>query len=147
MTGDADMVPAVRAAFDICPAPTRAGLMLLHGMILASAAELPAIGRVDVGLRWGQPAYLTPETGAACSLRIGPVPGEAFGLFVHCQTGLIGAFLDGPGVGMRGQGNRAVVFRAAEEVPKVLGVLIGQALTYHLARKGRLGGGGHRTAG
>jgi hypothetical protein len=136
MTGDPDMAAAVRAVFDACPAPARDGLMLLHRMILARAADLPAIGRVEVGLRWGQPAYLTPATGAACSLRIGTVPGGEFGLFVHCQTGLIGAFLDGPGAGLRRQGNRAVVFRAADEVPEVVEVLIGQALTYHLVRRG-----------
>ena len=136
MTVDPVLPPAVRAVFDDCPAPARAGLMLLRRMILARAADLPMIGRVTEALRWGQPAYLTPDTGAGCSLRIGPVPGAGFGLFVQCQTGLIEAFVDGPGAGLRRQGNRAVLFGAADAVPEVVDVLIGWALTYHLARKG-----------
>ncbi len=136
MTGDAAMMPDVRAAFDACDGPVRAGMMVLRGMILARAADLPVIGRVVEGVRWGQPAYLTPDTRAGCSLRIGPVAGAGFGLFVHCQTGLIDAFLDGPGAGVRRQGNRAVVFGVGEEVPQVVGVLIGWALTYHLGRTG-----------
>jgi hypothetical protein len=135
MTGDPAMAPAVRAMFDACADPTRAGLMVLRRMILARACDLPAVGRVEEALRWGQPAYLTPDTGAGCSLRIGPVAG-GFALFVHCQTGLIDAFLDGPGAGLRRQGNRAVLFRVADEVPEVASVLIGWALTYHLVRKG-----------
>ena len=128
---DLELPMAVRAVFDTCPAPARAGLMALRRMILARAADLPVIGQLKEGLRWGQPAYLTPDTGAWCSLRIGTVPGAGFGLFVQCQTGLIEAFLDGPGAGLRRQGNRAVIFAVDEEVPEVVGVLIGWALTYH----------------
>ena len=62
------------------------------------------------------------------------MPGLGFGLFVHCRTGLIDAFLDGPGAGLRRRGNRAVVFGAGEAVPDVMGVLIGWALTDHMAR-------------
>ena len=134
MTPDPDR--QVRAVFDGCAAPVRAGLWHLRGIILARAADLPEVGRVVEGMRWGQPTYLTPDTGAACSLRIGPVKGVGFGLLVHCQTGLIQAFIDGPGAGLRRDGNRGILFGAVEEVPEVTGVLIGWALRYHLARWG-----------
>lgn len=125
MTGDPPMMPDVRAVFDACPAPARAGLMVLCRMILARANDLPVIGRVVEGLRWGQPAYLTPDIGAGCSLRIGPVPGAGFGLFVHCQTGLIDvpgraggglAAAGQPGGGVRGGGSGARGGRCADRV-------------------------------
>ncbi len=135
-TSDVPMSPEVRAVFDACPAETRSGMALLRALIFARAAELPAVGRVVEGLRWGQPAYLTPDTGAACSLRIGPAPGGDFALFVHCKTALIESFVRGPGAGMRVQGTRAVLFCKAEDVPKTaVSMLIGQALTYHCPKR------------
>ena len=127
---------AIQAVFDGCSDAPRAGLVTLRRLIFARAAELPAIGRLVEELRWGQPAYLTPDTGAACSLRIGMAPGGDFALFVHCKTGLIQNFVEGPGAGMRVQGTRAVLFRTEDEISiPAVSMLIGQALTYHLAKK------------
>lgn len=126
------MSQAIRAVFATWSEPQRSGLTLLRDLILAQAARLPAIGPVVEALRWGQPAYLTPETGAACSLRIGMAKPD-FALFVHCRTNLIEAFAAGPGTGMRFQGSRAVLFRDPSDVDdQALPFLIKAALTYHL---------------
>ena len=126
------MSPEVAAAFAACPPLAQIGLHRLRDLIFARAAELPAIGRVTEALRWGQPAYLTPDTAAACSLRIGLAAGGTFALFVHCKTGLIESFHAGPGAVLRIQGTRAVVFQTAADIPDVISLLIGQALTYHI---------------
>ena len=127
--------PDIKAVLDACSDTQREGLVRLRKLIFARAAELPCIGRVDEALRWGQPAYLTPDTGAACSLRIGMAPGGDFALFVHCKTGLIQNFAQGPGAGMRVQGTRAVLFSTATDIAApAVSMLIGQALTYHLAK-------------
>ena len=129
------MSPQIKAAFDAFPPHARPGLDLLRALIFARAAEFPIVGRVIEDLRWGQPAYLTPETGAACSLRIGMAPAGDFALFVHCKTGLIQSFAAGPGAGLRIQGTRAVLFKTATDIPApAILLLIGQALTYHLAK-------------
>ena len=129
------MVPQVKAAFDAFPPPARPGLDLLRTLIFARAAEFPNIGPLTEDLRWGQPAYLTPDTGAACSLRIGIAPGGDVALFVHCKTGLIQSFAAGPGAALRIQGTRAVMFKSATDIPApAILLLIGQALTYHLAK-------------
>lgn len=123
----------VQAVYDACPPPVRHGLHQLRGLILAQADLMPQIGPVTESLRWGQPAFLTLDSGAACSLRIGPVKGQGFGLFVHCQTGLIAAFAAGAGVGLRFGGTRAVLFDPSDRIdPAQISVLIGQALGYHL---------------
>lgn len=127
-------VPQVEAVLATCTDTQKLGLLALRAMIFRRAADLPRIGRLSEALRWGQPAYLTPDTGAGCSLRIGPSPGGDFAVFVHCKTGLIDSYLAGPGVGLRVQGTRAVLFQTADEIPASLSLLIGQALTYHLHR-------------
>lgn len=130
------MPPNVKAAFDTFPPQSRQGLNQLRTLIFARAADLPTIGRVVEDLRWGQPAYLTPDTGTACSLRIGMAPGGEFALFVHCKTNLIHSFAAGPGVGHRIIGTRAVAFRTAQDIiAPAISMLIGQALTYHLTKK------------
>jgi hypothetical protein len=126
----------VQAVFDACPVPVRQGLLQLRGLILTEAAQMPQIGPVTEALRWGQPAFLTLQTGAGCSLRIGPVKSGGFGQFVHCQSGLIPAFAAGPGAGMRFEGTRAVLFATVAEIQAApLALLIGRALGFHLGRK------------
>ena len=131
--------PDVQAAFNAFPEPAREGLMQLRDLIFARAADLPRIGPLTEALRWGQPAYLTLQTGAACSLRIGLPPTshgpDGFALFVHCRTDLIETFLAGPGHGHRTIGSRAVLFRSAQDIaPQPLALLINRALTWHLLR-------------
>ncbi len=126
--------PQVQAVLAACSDTQQKGLAALRTMIFRHAAELPRIGRLQEALRWGQPAYLTPDTGAGCSLHIGPASGGDFALFVHCKTGLIDNYLAGPGAGQRVQGTRAVLFQTADEIPATLTFLIGQALTYHQNR-------------
>ena len=123
----------VQAVYDACTPTVRQGLYHLRALILEQAALMPQIGPVNEGLRWGQPAFLTPDSGVACSLRISPVKGQGFGLFVHCQTGLIAAFASGAGAGLRFSGTRAVLFDSNDRIdPAQVSVLIGQALGYHL---------------
>jgi hypothetical protein len=122
----------VQQAFAACTGSCQIGMHHLRRLIFTTAAIHPQIGHVVEDLRWGQPAYLTPDTRAACSLRIGPHPDGGFGLFVHCKTDLIAAFLQGPGAGHRTEGTRAVLFRTAEEITDhPLTMLITGALTYH----------------
>lgn len=135
MTGLPTLSGEVQAVYDACPPPVRQGLYQLRGMILAQAELMPQIGPVTEGLRWGQPAFLTLDIAAACSLRTGPVKGPGFGLFVHCLTGLIAAFEAGAGAGLRFSGTRAVLFDPSDQIdPAQISVLIGQALGYHLPR-------------
>jgi hypothetical protein len=122
----------VQQAFAACTGSCQTGMHHLRRLIFTTAAAHPQIGRVVEDLRWGQPAYLTPDTRAACSLRIGPHHDGGFALLVHCQTHLIADFLAGPGVGHRTEGTRAVLYRTVAEIaddPIIL--LIAGALTYH----------------
>ena len=128
------MPAEVRAVYDATPLPLRRGLYQLRDLIFAQAARMPQIGPLTEALRWGHPAFLTLDTGAACSLRIGPTKAQGIGLFVHCQTGLIATFASGAGAGLRFDGTRGVLFGPEDQIDLAqISVLIGQALGYHLA--------------
>jgi hypothetical protein len=122
----------VQAYLDACTPQDRAGLLALRRLVFVQAAAMPQVGPLTEGLRWGQPAFRTPVSGSGCSLRIGTFKGGGFGLFVHCQTGLIDRFRTGPGRGLDLVGRRAVRFAGVEDVAEApLSILIGWALGYH----------------
>lgn len=124
------MPKPVRVAFDAVPDSAREGLLALRQMIFDVAEETPEAGPVTEDLRWGQPAYLTKK---GSTIRLGVPKDASFALYVHCQSRLIPAFRDGPGAGLRFEGNRAVLFDDVGELPGApLQPLIRHALTYHL---------------
>lgn len=121
------MSPEVRAYFDAAPAPARAGLVALRALIF-EVAEAAGIA-VREETRWSQPAYLAPK---GTSLRIGCPKTGGFALYAHCQTPLIAEFRAATAGAFTTEGNRAVLFRVADEVePGALAPLIKAALTYH----------------
>jgi len=125
--------PEVAAAFAAFAAPERAGLMELRQMIFAEAAARPEVGALDETLKWGQPAYLTAQTRAGTTLRLGCPKTGGFAIFVHCQTRVLPEFRALFPDRFTYDGNRGVLFAVGDALPAAaLSVLIGMALTYHL---------------
>ena len=123
----------VEQAFDLEDAEARSGLMALRVLIFDIAAEIPAVGRVEEALRWGQPAYLTPDSKSGSTIRLGVPKAARFGLFVQCQSRLIPEYIATFPAWDRVEGTRAVLFDHPREVePLRHGWLIKRALTYHI---------------
>ena len=122
--------PEVEAAFDAFPEPARSTLLELRNLIFEVAAETTGVGPIEETLKWGQPAYLTPETKSGTTIRLGlPKTGGA-ALYTHCQTTVMSDFRAlFPGE-FTFDGNRAVLFDTAADAEK-LRLLIRHALTYH----------------
>ena len=127
----------VGKAFDAMPAMAREGLLALRSTIFDVAAANPKIGRVEEILKWGQPAYLTPETSSGSTIRLG-VPKSAvhdYALFVNCQTDLTRQFAENYPDVFTYEGTRALLFKSGDRLDaEALKHCIGLALTYH-ARK------------
>lgn len=136
MTLEADPpfgAPEIAAWFARCDAAQQRGLLHLRRLIFEEAQRSPRVGHVAEALRWGQPAYLTPETGAGSTLRLGVLKDGGFALYAHCRTTLISEFRDQYPDDFRFEGNRAVLFRDDDDIrADRLRVLIGRALSYHL---------------
>jgi hypothetical protein len=82
--------PRVEAAFAAFPDSTRDALLGMRALIFQTAAETAGVGPVEETLKWGQPAYLTRETGAGTTIRLGVPKAGGAAIYVHCQTTIIG---------------------------------------------------------
>lgn len=128
---------SVAKVFDAYPERTRERLLFLRELIFSTAKKIPASGRIDEVLKWGQPSYLTPETKSGTTIRIDAISSEpdAYAMYFHCQTTLIETFKKKFGNRFRYEGNRALIFSLDEDVDvKALEECVAAALTYHLKK-------------
>jgi len=132
--------PAVAHVFASAPARVQRKLLALRALIFATAARTPGVGALAETLKWGEPAYLTAETGAGSTIRIGWKKAEParIALLFHCQTDLVESFRERFPRSLSFEGNRAIVLDVASALPeRLLAPCIAAALTYHLAPKPR----------
>ena len=128
----------VAKVFDAYPDAVRAKLLTLRAMILETAAKLDGVGPLEETLKWGQPSYLTVQSGSGSTIRIDRVKADddRVAMYFHCQTDLVATFRELYPAQMEYGGNRSILFDAAARIPeKALRHCIGLALTYR-ARKG-----------
>lgn len=124
--------PEVECKFASFADDIRAPLLALRELIFETAADTPGVGRVEETLKWGEPAYLTPETKSGSTIRIAPNKIGGYAIFTHCQSSVLSDFLAlFPGE-FDVEGNRGLHFRAGDAPPlDALRPLIASALTYH----------------
>ena len=126
--------PAVASKFASYPAEVRSVLMELRELILKTAASTPGVGAVEETLKWGEPAYLTADTGAGSTIRIDwkkARPTE-YAMYFNCKTTLVEHFRSLFPNDFRFEGNRALIFELGQAVPRnALEFCVAAALTYH----------------
>ena len=131
----------VAAVFKAYPPAVRAPLMKLRDMMFEVAAGTPGVGALTETLKWGQPSYLTEESGSGTTVRIDRLKdGDAGGyaVYFHCQSGLVGQFRELYPATFTYEGERALLFGAKARVPaRELRHCIALALTHHLRKKRR----------
>jgi hypothetical protein len=123
--------------FAAYPDDVRAKLKALREIIFDTAETIDGVGVLDETLKWGQPSYLTTETGSGSTIRIDRVKSDnnRIAIYFHCQTDLVAMCRELYPTQMEYGGNRSILFDAAGKIPeKALRHCIGLALTYH-ARK------------
>lgn len=128
----------VAAVFKTYAPDVRARLMALRETMFEVAEKTPGVGKLSETLKWGQPSYLTEETGSGSTVRIDRLKGEAGGyaIFFHCRSGLVGQFRELYPDTFAYDGKRAIKFGADERLPlRALKHCIGLALTHHLRAK------------
>jgi Domain of unknown function (DU1801) len=125
---------AVAQAFETYPPRMRRQLMALRELILRTAAATPGVGELDETLKWGEPAYVTTQTGSGSTLRIAwkASSPSRYAMYFNCQTDLVETFKTMFPNDFAFEGKRAIVFDDAAAVPSdALAVCIAAALTYH----------------
>ena len=124
--------PNVERVFSNFPADVRDSLLQLRELIFDVAAKTDGVGRLFETLKWGQPAYLTPETKSGSTIRLGPTKTGGFAVYVHCQTSIISDFRALFPDDFAYEGNRALHFASSDELRTgKLELFIKSALTYH----------------
>lgn len=128
----------VSSVFDRYPAHVRGMLLRVRTLIFEAGAAQEGVGRIDETLKWGQPAYLTPQTGSGSTVRIDAVRDDpdGFAVYFHCQTDLVETFRRLYPDRFSFEGNRALRFNANDALPEdELRHCIGLTLTYHQRRR------------
>ena len=124
--------PNVKRVFSAFPDEVKDGLLELRDLIFDVAARTKGVGRLEETLKWGQPAYLTPETKSGTTIRLGCPKAGGFAIYVHCQTSVISDFRALFPDEFDYEGNGAIHFEPAKDLPaKKLELFITRALTYH----------------
>ena len=130
--------PAVAKAFDAYPPNMRRKLLSLRELILRTAATTEGVGELDETFKWGEPAYLTSQSGSGSTVRIDwkAARPNQYAMYFNCQTNLVETFRSLFPREFSYEGNRAIVFKDSEPVPTdALAFCVAAALTYH--RKGK----------
>ena len=73
MSGEATTLAEVlvEQAFLAVPAAPRERLLMLRALIFDTAARTPGVGAIDETLKWGEPAYVTAQSGSGSTVRLG----------------------------------------------------------------------------
>jgi Domain of unknown function (DU1801) len=129
---------AVASVFESYPPRIRSKLKALRRLILDTARTTDGVGAIEEALKWGQPSYLTMETGSGSTIRIDRVKAapDQVAIYFHCQTDLVAGFREIYPALTYG-GNRSILLDAAKPLPEAeLRHCIARALTYHLHKRG-----------
>ncbi len=126
-------VAEVFAGFDD---KVRTKLLQLRELII-KAAKKAEVGRLEETLKWGEPSYLTPETGAGSTVRISQRKvTDEYAVYFNCQTSIIEQIKNRFGKTFRYEGSRALVFHIKDKLPRAeLSESLTLALTYHRRKK------------
>ena len=127
----------VASVFKAYPPVLRVKLMALRDLVFDAAEKTTGVGRLTETLKWGQPSYLTEETGSGTTVRIDRLrAGDGYAVYFHCQSGLLGQFRQLYPDTFKYEGKRAIVFEAGDRVPaRELRHCLALALTHHARKK------------
>jgi Domain of unknown function (DU1801) len=129
--------PAVAAVFKAYPSGLRKRLMALRELVFDVAAKTKGVGPLTEALKWGQPSYLTEESGSGTTVRIDRLKkSDGYAIYFHCQSGLVETFRELYPDTFRIEGKRALLFDTDARVPaRELRHCIALALTHHARKK------------
>jgi hypothetical protein len=128
----------VAAVFGSYPKELKSKLLALRELILDTALTTRGVGKLEETLKWGQPSYLTAESGSGTTVRIDAAksqPGR-YAIYFHCQTDLVATFRELYPTQLKYEGNRSILFDLKDDVPEdAVRHCVSLALTYHQKKK------------
>ena len=130
----------VKNIIDSYPVAAGKRLMQIRQLILKCAAQDDAIGELTETLKWGEPAYLTEQTGSGSTIRIGfkDKSPDTVAVYFNCQTTIVKDIQQRYPNQFNCENNRALLLPVKKPLPKKeLSECLAIALKYHLNKKAR----------
>ncbi|TGL59734.1 DUF1801 domain-containing protein [Leptospira ognonensis] len=129
--------PMVAEVYFNYPVAIREKLLQLRALVLLVARQTEGVGRIEEGLRWGEPSFLTTESKSGSTIRVHTVKNHPnqYAMYFNCKTDLINRFHQKYPTKLKFSGNRAILFELDEEIPlEIVKECITEALTYNLKK-------------
>lgn len=132
----------VAERFVLYPAEIKRKAEAVRSLIYEVAMADPEVGPLEETLKWGQPSYLTTDSGSGSTIRVDwreKYPNELV-IFLNCRTTLVDRYRQQFPDMFHYEGTRALVIRQNHDVSKgevrdALGMCMSMALRYHLDKK------------
>lgn len=130
----------VKEVFLSYPKVYREKLLILRSLIFETAKKIDGIEKLQETLKWNEPSYLPTKPNIGTTIRIAwskSMP-DLYAIHFNCKTTLIETFQKLYSNTFCYLGNRSLVFKREDQIPKKeLSECIQLALTYHLSKKWR----------
>lgn len=137
-------IPAdVKKTFDSYPAAAGKQLLRVRQLILKCAAKDDEIGGLTETLKWGEPSYLTEQSGSGSTIRLGlyKKSPDTVAVYFNCQTTIIKDIQQRYPDQFKCENNRALLLPVKKTLPvKQLSNCLDIALKYHINKKARQAG-------
>lgn len=123
--------PEVEDVFKNYPKHIRPKLKYLRKLILDAATEIENIDSLEETLRWGEPSYIAKK-GSTIRIDYKVSKPDQYAIYFKCTSKLVDTFKSVYNNTFSFEGNRAIVFKLADDIPdSELKHCISLALTYH----------------
>lgn len=123
--------PKVKLVFNNYPTLVRNNIEDLRKLVIETATEIDEITALEETLKWGEPSYLT-KIGSTIRIDWKSKTPEQYAIYFKCTSRLIETFRLIFNDKFTYEGNRAIVFKMNDRIPKAeLKQCIKAGLTYH----------------
>ena len=123
--------PNVELVFNNYPDFVRSKILTLRELIIETAKELDEIEMLEETLKWGEPSYLTKK-GSTIRMDWKKKTPDQYAIYFKCTSRLVPTFKSIYGSLFNFEGNRAIIFKLDDDIPKLaLKNCIATALQYH----------------
>lgn len=123
--------PEVELVFTNYPDLVRNKMFALRELVIETAREIEAVTKLEETLKWGEPSYLT-KYGSTLRIDWKSKKPDQYAMYFKCTSRLVETFKLILKDKFTYEGNRAIVFRIEDKIPKDdLKHCIKAALTYH----------------
>lgn len=123
--------PEVELVFKNYPKSVRNKMLILRQLVIETANEMDGLNTLEETLKWGEPSYLTTN-GSTLRMDWKLKTPHQYAMYFKCSSRLVKTFRVIFKNKFHFEGNRAIVFKLDDKIPKdELKSCIKAALNYH----------------